>query len=102
MADLTFITIRQSVPDAVAVKLTETSAIDVVKWCKGRIGWEEDKLILHYPELVNNLTGHPIGYASPQWGVAELGNWIMFNGERFSTLTDDELSAAWKVHDEDQ
>jgi hypothetical protein len=96
---LVFTPYRRVVPDAVAVQFIEENAIELVKWCHGWLCGTDTQLELRVPDTIHSPDPHSGYRPPPNWGTAHIGDWVFFDGDKFTVVSGDTLEIEWSKFD---
>jgi hypothetical protein len=97
---IVFIPMQRAMPDVIGVLVSEDNIIDVMKWCDGSISYstETNKLFMRYRETPAKPNQELAPGYVPAPTIKEVveGDWLLFDGDRFYTVTTEEIVVDWR------
>ena len=94
---------HRSLPDAIGVQLTLSTAVDILFWCNGILQvTETGELELRLPrEGRSEAHGEfYVGHVDRSL-KAHRGDWILFDSKQFQVVSEDELEVAYTIGETD-
>lgn len=103
-ADLAFIHVRKSVPDAVALEFNESSAIAILRWCiEGVLHINDDGVLelkcyeqpVEEPVTDPHMQGYGYAKSKPNVVTVKDGDYLLFDGLKFYSVSVEEMPIAY-------